>query len=49
VPNLTFIYKINKNAQINFEINNIFDRMYQEERDYPMPGRAFYGGINISL
>ncbi|TRZ50355.1 TonB-dependent receptor [bacterium] len=49
VSNLNFIYRINKNAEVNFEINNIFDRMYQEERDYPMPGRAFYGGMKISF
>ena len=49
VPNLNFIYRINKNAQINFEINNIFDRSYQEERDYPMPGRAFYSGVKLGF
>ena len=49
VPNLNFIYRINKNVQIDFEVNNIFDRMYQEERDYSMPGRAFYGGMKISF
>jgi outer membrane receptor for ferrienterochelin and colicins len=47
--NLNFIYKINKNAEIHFEINNVFDRIYEEERGYSMPGRAFYGGIKVSF
>jgi len=49
VLNLNFTYKINKNMQIDFEVNNIFDRIYQEERDYPVPGRAFYGGMKVSF
>lgn len=49
VPNLNFIYRINKNVQINFEINNLFDRIYHEEEGYSMPRRAFYGGIKFSF
>ncbi|MBM3246396.1 MAG: TonB-dependent receptor [Candidatus Omnitrophica bacterium] len=45
VVNMNFIYRINNNIQMDFEISNLFDKMYQEEKDYPMPGRAFYGGL----
>lgn len=47
--NLNFIYKINTNLQILLEVKNIFDRAFQEERDYPMPGRAFFGGVRASF
>lgn len=49
VMNFNFTYKINDYAKILFEIENIFDRRYQEQRDYSMPGRAFYGGIKLSF
>ena len=28
---------------------NIFDEEYQEERDYSLPGRAFYGGCRLKF
>jgi len=49
VPNLSFTYRVNKTAQIDLKIKNLFDRSYQEERDYPLPGRAFYGGVKLSF
>ena len=49
ILNLNSSYKINGSIQLFFEVKNIFDRNYQEERDYPMPGRAFYGGIKVNF
>ncbi|MFC1624112.1 TonB-dependent receptor plug domain-containing protein [Candidatus Omnitrophota bacterium] len=49
IINSNFSYKINDSTKVLFEAKNILDRMYQEERDYPMPGRTFYGGLKISF
>ena len=42
-------YKIFKCAQVSLTINNIFDRDYQEEEDYPMPGTSFLAGVKLSF
>ena len=47
--NLHSAYKINDHLEIMLDAKNIFNRMYQEEKDYPMPGRAFYGGFKLSF
>lgn len=44
-----FVYKIKESAQFLFEVKNIFNRRYQEERDYSMPGRAVYSGIKLTF
>ncbi|MBU1062092.1 MAG: TonB-dependent receptor, partial [Candidatus Omnitrophica bacterium] len=44
-----FSYKLTDYATVLLEAKNILDRHYQEERDYPMPGRAIYGGITVSF
>ena len=44
IMNSNLTYRLNKHIQISFEAKNIFDKVYQEERDYSMPGRAFYIG-----
>lgn len=44
-----FAYKIKESAHFLFEVKNIFDRQYQEERDYSMPGRAVYSGIKLTF
>lgn len=49
VVNPNFSYKINDRAQVLFEAKNIFDEDYQEERDYSMPGRAFYAGLKVTF
>ena len=49
VVNSNFSYKINDNAQFLLNAKNIFDEEYQEERDYSMPGRAFYSGIKLTF
>ncbi|MBU2541168.1 MAG: TonB-dependent receptor [Candidatus Omnitrophica bacterium] len=49
IMNMNLSYKINDFAQILFETKNIFDRTYQEERDYSMPGRAFYSGFKLTF
>ncbi|MBU0758768.1 MAG: TonB-dependent receptor [Candidatus Omnitrophica bacterium] len=49
VVNSNFSYAINDSMKLLFEGKNIFDRQYQEERDYSMPGRAFYSGIRCSF
>jgi len=45
VVNFDCSYAVRPSFEIVFEVKNLFDRTYQEERDYPLPGRAFYGGI----
>ncbi|MFH1379523.1 MAG: TonB-dependent receptor [bacterium] len=40
-------YKINDIIRAHADVKNIFDRSYEEQRDYPLPGRAWYGGIDI--
>jgi len=49
VMNLNYSYKINDFMKFVAEAKNIFDRHYQEERDYSMPGRAFYSGIKLNF
>lgn len=49
VVNFNTSYKITKYAQLLFEVKNIFDRTYQDELDYSMPGRSFYGGIKLEF
>lgn len=49
VPNLGISYKLNETATLDFEIKNIFDRDFQEEFGYSMPGRAFYGGLKLAF
>lgn len=49
VFNLSSAYKLNGFTTILFEVKNVFDRDYMEERDYSMPGRAFYGGIKVTF
>jgi len=49
IMNFNCTYKVNDFLQILFEAKNVFDRMYQEERDYSMPGRAFYGGVKLTF
>lgn len=49
ILNLHASYKLINNVSVNFEVKNIFDRNYQEEKDYSMPGRAFYGGMKIEF
>lgn len=49
VINLNFSYKINDFTDFIFEAKNILNRVYQEQRQYPMPTRAFYGGIKLTF
>jgi len=49
VLNLNFTYNVNDNFKLILEAKNIFDRQYEEERGYSMPGRAFYGGFRLSF
>ena len=49
VLNLNLAYNINDDLQILFEAKNIFDRHYEEEKNYSMPGRAFYGGFKLTF
>ena len=44
-----FAYKISDSAQFLFELKNVFDRQYQEEYDYSMPGRAVYSGVKLTF
>ena len=36
-------------SELFFSIDNIFDKRYVSRRNYPLPGRTFYGGINLYL
>lgn len=49
VSNLTFLYKINNTVQVDFEVKNVFNRNYQEEWGYSVPGRAFYTGMKVTF
>jgi len=49
VINFDFSYDINQNTKLMFEVKNLFDRQYEEQNGYPLPGRAFYGGMKISF
>ncbi|MBN2119437.1 MAG: TonB-dependent receptor [Candidatus Omnitrophica bacterium] len=47
--NFSFNYLLNESITFLFEVKNLFDRQYQEQQGYPMPGRAFYAGAKISF
>ena len=49
VVNSNLSYRIDDSTQFLFEAKNIFDEYYEEERDYSMPGRAFYGGFKLTF
>ena len=42
-------YKVTKFGEIYLTVNNVFDRDYQEEEDYPIPGTSFMVGMKIKL
>ncbi len=47
--NLHAGYNINDNAQVFMDVKNAFDRDYQDQLNYSVPGRAFYGGLKITF
>ncbi|MFH1478459.1 MAG: TonB-dependent receptor [Candidatus Omnitrophota bacterium] len=49
VGNISLDYKLRENTQLMFEIKNITDRAYEEQKNYPVPGRAYYGGIRMKF
>jgi len=49
VVNLNAAYHISGALQVLFQVKNVFDRQYQEEKDYSLPGRAFYGGFRLTF
>ncbi|MDP6686131.1 MAG: TonB-dependent receptor, partial [Candidatus Omnitrophota bacterium] len=49
ILNSNFTYKINDSTQVLLEVKNLFDRQYEEEKDYPVPGRAFYTGVRLKF
>lgn len=42
-------YKVTKFGEITLTVNNILDRDYQEEEDYPMPGTSFMLGTKFTF
>lgn len=42
-------YKLNSNIEAFFRIENITDTVYEEIKNYPEPGRSFYGGVKLSF
>lgn len=49
VANLRFTQRLVDHFHPFVEIKNVFDKNYEEEKDYPMPGRAFLAGLKITL
>ena len=45
--NTNISYKVTKFADLTLTVNNIFDRDYQEEEGYPMPGTSFLLGTRL--
>lgn len=41
--------KLTKFAELTLTVNNVFDRDYQEEEDYPMPGASFLLGTKLTF
>jgi outer membrane cobalamin receptor len=49
VADMSISYKLTKFAELKLTVNNIFDRDYQEEEDYPMPGTSFFIGTRLTF
>lgn len=49
VMNMNAAYHFSDTLQLLLQIKNVFDRQYQEEKDYSLPGRAFYGGFKLTF
>jgi iron complex outermembrane receptor protein len=49
VTNLKISQKLLERFHPFLEIKNLFDTNYEEEKDFPMPGRTFLGGLKIVL
>ncbi|MCM8781625.1 MAG: TonB-dependent receptor [Candidatus Omnitrophica bacterium] len=49
IANANFEYAITKFTNVTLAINNIFDRDYEEEEGYPMPGTSVMAGIKIKF
>lgn len=49
VSNLRLSQKLFDHFHPFLEIKNLFDEDYEEEKNYPMPGRTFLGGLKITL
>jgi outer membrane cobalamin receptor len=49
VANLKVSQKLFDRFHPFLEIKNVFDEDYEEEKDFPMPGRTFLGGIKVTL
>ncbi len=49
VANLKISQKLFDRFHPFLEIKNVFDEDYEEEKDFPMPGRTFLGGVKVTL
>jgi iron complex outermembrane receptor protein len=49
VANLKVSQKVLDHFHPFFEVKNVFDENYEEEKGFPMPGRSFVGGLKIAL
>ncbi len=47
--NLNGSYQLNDWMKLLFEVKNVLNRSYEEERGFSMPSRAFYGGVKIEF
>ncbi|MEW6095104.1 MAG: TonB-dependent receptor [bacterium] len=47
IADLNLSYEITKNSTLNFKVNNIFDKVYEEKPGYPMPGRSIIIGTDV--
>jgi outer membrane cobalamin receptor len=49
VTNLKVSQKVFDHFHPFLEVKNVFDKNYEEEKGFPMPGRTFLGGLKIAL
>jgi len=49
VANLKVSQKVLDHFHPFFEVKNVLDENYEEEKGFPMPGRTFLGGLKIAL
>tara|TARA_B100000315_G_scaffold258361_1_gene310183 strand:+ start:129 stop:2015 length:1887 start_codon:yes stop_codon:yes gene_type:complete len=46
---LSAAYQLNDYAKVEFDVKNLLNRLYEEQRGYPLPQRTFYGGLKLSF
>jgi len=49
VANCNLTKRINDNTEFLFTVNNMFDKEYEEEEDYPMPRATVMAGFRLTM